>query len=116
MMNEGKKKGSGICICDLCLSLSVFFALWGMTVSCVDNQRLLNHNTGMCCCVQWPYVWESCSEAALNPELALFVGPVAANQTAVEAAEVPIRIRVSQGLSYVAAPLRVKVCVYSTGC
>ncbi len=41
----------------------------------VDNPRLLNHNTGMCCCVWWLYVWESCSEAALNPELALFVGP-----------------------------------------
>lgn len=70
-----------------------------MTVNCVDNRRLLNHNTGTCCCVQWPYVWESCSQAALNPELALFVGPVAVKQTAVDASKVLIGIRVSQWLS-----------------
>lgn len=33
-------------------------------------------------------MWESYSEAALNPELALFVGPDAASQTAVDAVDV----------------------------
>lgn len=31
------------CVC-------LFLSLWGMTVNCVDNVRLLNHNRGMCCC------------------------------------------------------------------
>lgn len=50
-------------------------------------------------------MWENCSEAALNSSLALFVGPAAVNQTAVDAAEVPIGIRMSRGLLYMAALL-----------
>lgn len=34
-------------------------------------------------------MWESCSEAALDPELALFVGPDAASQTVVDAVDMP---------------------------
>lgn len=61
-----------------------------MTVSCVDNQKPLNHNTGTRCCDSWPYVWGGCGEAALNLEVALFVGPAAADPAAVKAARVPI--------------------------
>lgn len=54
------------------------------------------------------YVWERCSKTALNPELVLFVGPLA-HQMASDGPEV-------QGLSYVVAVVCVRVSVYSTGC